>query len=599
MLDKRRLIVGASLIAMCVVNLPSLRIGLFGDDYQHRRFILDHLHGAPVPTAWWNMFDGRVPIGPHAPDPSTLFGRLPWWSSPEFSFALLRPLSTATHFADYLLWPDSPVLMHVHNLLWLAGMLVVAAALYARVLGAGWAAALALGLLAVDHANTVSAAWIASRNTLLTAAFALLALLLYASRRARQATPLALLCAHASSEGGMVAWAYLLSYVVWLEPGSFRARLRSLLPCAVVSIAWLGSSSALGYGVRGSGIYIDPRADPWLFLRTGVHRFPELLELQLAFPRELASSLPEALRRAATTGAYVYLGALLGLAVWAARRSPAVRFFGSALLLGLVPQCSAGSFARLLLLSSFAAHGLVASVLEAFVTWCRERPRVRWLWLPLAAAIAIVHGVSAIAAPPGALAFSRSVEESVLRAARSLPTGAALRASTIMVLHYPDYLRSVFVGLYRRELFPPGPERMHVLGTTHPPILIARTARDAIELEPDLGYLIDPSSLLIRRPEDRFSVGDHFELGEASVEVLGLTPDGRPKRIRVRSPQLDDDSLLWVQWNEPMQRFDRFTLPAVGDFVRVLPPPAAPRPVILNSPRAAGRSSSSPQSQPE
>jgi hypothetical protein len=144
-----------------------------------------------------------------------------------------------------------------------------------------------------------------------------------------------------------------------------------------------------------------------------------------------------------------------------------------------------------------------------------------------------------------------------------------------MVLHYPDYLRSVFVGLYRREVFPPGPERMHVLGTTHPPILISRTARDTLELEPDLGYVTDPSSLLIRRPKDRFAIGDHFELGEASVEVLGLTSDGRPKRIRVRSPRLDDASLLWVQWDEPLQRFVRFTLPPVGSAVRVLPPPAA------------------------
>jgi hypothetical protein len=253
-----------------------------------------------------------------------------------------------------------------------------------------------------------------------------------------------------------------------------------------------------------------------------------------------------------------------------------VRFFGTALLLGLLPQCSAGSFARLLLLSSFAAHGLAASVLENVVHWCRTERRSAWLAAPLAAAILGIHGVAAIAAPPRALAFSRAVQDSVRRGAESLPSGAELRASTIFVLHYPDYLRSVFVGLYRRELFSPGPDRMHVLGTTHPPITVARSARDTLELEPDFGYLIDPSSLLIRRRAERFAVGQRFDLGEATVEVLRVTVDGRPQRIRVQSPRLEDGSLLWVQWNEPAQRFERFVLPPPGDSVRILPAPAAP-----------------------
>jgi hypothetical protein len=112
----QRIVLGVSLFGAFALNAPSLRVGLFADDFAHRRFILDHLQGHPGAAAWWNMFDSRVPVGPLDPDPSTLFGRLPWWSLPEFSFALLRPLSAASHFLDYLLWPNTPWLMHAHNL---------------------------------------------------------------------------------------------------------------------------------------------------------------------------------------------------------------------------------------------------------------------------------------------------------------------------------------------------------------------------------------------------------------------------------------------------------------------------------------------------
>jgi hypothetical protein len=568
----KRLVVGASLVAICAVNAPSLRIGLFGDDFAHRRFILDHLQSVPVATAWWNMFDGRVPLGAHDADPATLFGRLPWWRSPDFSFALLRPLSTATHFVDYLLWPETPWLMHLHNLVWLGGMIVLAASLYYRVFSYGWCAALALGMLALDDSNTISTAWIASRNTLLTAAFTLLTLRAYVSRRWRPAAPFALLCAHASSEGAIVAWAYLVAYAAWLDTEPVRTRLRALLPMAAVSAGWLALSAAGGYGVRGSGIYVDPRTQPILFLQAAAQRFPELLERQLALPSEVIGVLPSALQNVAFAASHLYLACFLAIALWAAWRSAAVRFFGSALLLSLLPQCAAGSFARLLLLSSFAAHGLSASVVESVVKLCFERGRSVWLVAPLLAVLAAIHGIAAVVAPPYALAFSRAVHASVLRAAESLPTGKSLRSSTIVVLNYPDYLRSAFVSLYRRELCPPGPERMHVLGTTVPPITVARPAVDTLELEPDLGYLRDPSALLVRRSDDRFAVGQRFDLGELSVEVRQVDGDGRPKRIRVRSARLDDGSLLWVSWSEAHQRFEPVTLPAVASTVRLTDP---------------------------
>src|SRR5689334_17478324 len=64
-----------------LVNVPALDFGWFGDDYVHRRFVLDHLHGVPSRIAFWNMFDWRDLANRDEVDAGSLFGRLPWWAA--------------------------------------------------------------------------------------------------------------------------------------------------------------------------------------------------------------------------------------------------------------------------------------------------------------------------------------------------------------------------------------------------------------------------------------------------------------------------------------------------------------------------------------
>lgn len=544
------------LLLVLVINAPSLRLGWFGDDLAHRRFILDHLAGRGGSIAWWNMFDGRV-ADRELVRPGSLFGRLPWWASPEFSFALLRPLSTASHFLDYVLWPSSPWAMHLHNLVLLCIIVAIAGDLYRRLLGAGVASLVALVLFAIDDAHTTSAAWIASRNTLLTAAFVLGTLWLHrravhdGSRACALLAPVCLLLAHASSEGGVVVWAYLSAHALFLEQAPLRARVRALLPMAAVSAAWMILSASLGYGVRGSAVYVDPRHDPVLFAHALVTRLPELLELQFTLPPELAHGFSR-------IASFAY-AALLALAVlMCMRRVPVLRFFALSSALALLPQCAAGSFARLLLLSGFAAHGLIA------VTLTELFRRSRALCAMLAAGTLAIHGAASLVLPEHARAFALGIHASVLRAAASLPTGQGERDSSIAVLAFPDYVRSVFIDTYRQEVFGPGPERMDVLGVSPTAVRVWRPAEDTLELEAFGGFLLDPTCALVRRPSDRLQVGQQFRLGPSSLEVLSVTPDGRPLRVRVRRQPLQAPNVHWVRWRSREQRFERFEPPAVG-----------------------------------
>ena len=50
------------------------------------------------------------------------YGILPWYFSTETKCSLWRPVTAFTHWLDYRLFPDSPALMHAHNIAWCGGV---------------------------------------------------------------------------------------------------------------------------------------------------------------------------------------------------------------------------------------------------------------------------------------------------------------------------------------------------------------------------------------------------------------------------------------------------------------------------------------------
>ncbi|HET8936951.1 MAG TPA: hypothetical protein VFN67_26090, partial [Polyangiales bacterium] len=302
------------------INLPSLRVGWVADDYIHREFVVRHLQAAEWTWTddFWDMFNSHLPV-----ETRIALGALPWWTSPDLRVALFRPLGTLSHYFDYSVWPDSAAAMHAHNILLFAISVFFVSQLYLRLLPTkvAWIAAV---LYAADDANTLGVAWIASRNTLLTAVFALLALFAYMRYRSEGKRVdaviawLALLLAHASSEGGLATWAYFVGHALFIDKASRRSRLLALLPYALLSGSWVALTSLLGFGVHGSGAYIDPRSQPLLFVEALTTRLPKLILMQFGIVPELASGVSE-------TMGLVFLGltllSLMGVAamLWRGR----------------------------------------------------------------------------------------------------------------------------------------------------------------------------------------------------------------------------------------------------------------------------------------
>jgi hypothetical protein len=552
------------------ITLPSLFVGWVGDDYLHRSYLLDHLHGRPTAGPWWNMFASPVSVAAEI-----VVGGLPWWASPHLHIALLRPLATLSQYLDYMLWPEQPMLMHLHNVLLYGLIVVVAADLYARLLDRRMTVWIAAVLYAVDDAHALGTSWIASRNTLLTALFGLLTLSLFqraradGSRVAAWLCPGALLCAHASSEGAVGVWAYLLAYAAFLDPAPFPERARALLPQALVSACWLGMTSALGYGIRGSGAYLDPRAHPLAFVEQLGVRLPPLLLAQFGIAQELEAALSPGLLTAVHVLTVLVLSVGGLLAIRNFRERPTLRFLLVGCLGSLIPICAVGPIGRLLFLSGFGAQALIAELLVA-CTWPAARVRaagtVRALSALLAAMLACVSLTGARAAPQ----WWKKAHQFFYRAAESLPRGPALTKSVIMMVNTPDYLSASFIAVYRRLFAAPGPPIMHVLGVSQHAVRMSRADKFTIDLQPSGGYLGDVSSILVRPREERFEPGQAFGLFAALVRIEETTPDGRPARIRISTFDIDDPRFLWVVWNASERRYVRVLLPGVGQTL-VLP----------------------------
>jgi hypothetical protein len=574
----------AAAIALCA---PGLWGGLVADDLVHERFILDHLHPSaarPAQFAWWNMFEVCGRFGPKDVVERMNGGVLPWWTSPQLKIAFLRPLGVASHYLDFILWPNTPWLMHLHNIALYAACVWIAGLLYRRLLGARALAGLAALLYAVDEAHADGTAWLADRNTLLTALFVLLTLLAFDRVRrdgavaAHWLAPLALLAAHASSEGAVAAWGYLGAYALFIDRASPRARLLSLAPLLATTLAWISLSAALGFGVRSSGIYVDPRSHPLYFVEVTAERLPEVLRAQFALPLEIERTLSPGAQSASALLGYALLALIAVTAVPLLQRSRTARFFVLGALVSALPVCAGGAEPRLLFLVGFGAHGFLAELIAACVrAWPNATPARRVLPAIVASAMLLLHGpVAAITAPLTPRIWS-DIHRQLRQIAASFPAGPHLEQSAILILNTDYYLAAMFERVYRLHSGVPGPLLMHVLGASLTPVRLTRVAPNAIELEPEGGFLLEPTSKLVRSPIEAFAAGDVIPLFGPRIQVEDITADGRPARIRADLVDVEDPRLFWLTWNDRKKRYERVTLPPVGGSL-TLPGSAGPLP---------------------
>lgn len=544
------------LVAMALAS-PALFIGLHLDDYVHKYLML----GLPGSSEL-----ARSYVSPYAianGDPALNHwlveeGFAPWWTYDRLLLSFFRPLSALTHHLDYAVWPESPAAMHAQSLVWFGAVIAVSTLVYRGVTGRTTAAGFAAFLYAVDHTHGLPVGWIANRNALPAVLFGLLALFAYDKGRrgsvlATLAGPALFLLGLLGGEMAVGVWAYLLAHALCLDDAKVRARAAALAPYAVITLVWRVAYNHMGYGARGSGLYLDPVHEPLAFAAALAKRIPLLTLGEIGLPpAEAYYFVTDGLRPFIFAAALMAVVLTLVVVVPLARRDRIARFWALGAFLSLPPVCTAYPHNRLLYFVGLGAMGVLAILVrDAFARadWLPQKPLWHLVAQPYIAASILVHAVlSPFLLPIEAC----SVVTTSSITTRAIPSALSVLSSPseqLIVVSAPEYFSVNLIPFIARLNHEQEPARLRMLSIGPVPLTIRRLSGRQLEIDYEGGLLAAPLSQLYRSARLAMTPGENVKLQGLTIELSRVTSDGRPSAaVFTFDEELESGLYQFVEW---------------------------------------------------
>jgi hypothetical protein len=577
-LSSRSLPFIAAILAVLLAS-PSLHLGFVADDHFHHLKIVGSPEFPQIEARPLDMFS-FVESNPELVHKAVDRGLLPWWTYPGVKARFLRPVTAVTHWLDYTLWPHHPWLMHLHNLLWYAALIVAVGWLYREHIQPLWLVGLSTLLYAVDGAHAFPAAWVANRNACVAAFFGVLAVIAHGRWRGNRwragavLGPGLLLASLLAAEGGLGIAAYLFAYAVCLDRGSRRSRIVSLLPYAVVIVAWRVVWSALDYGVSDLGLYADPLDEPLRYAGAVIQRVPILLLGQWGVPPSDVAMMIGARGRVYLCLAGIVVGLVLLALCWPLlRKDRLARFWGLGMSLSFLPVAATFPHDRLLLLPGIGAMGLLAMYLRYALPGKRVDAQQRRAHRARGIAAGVLILLHLVIAPialvhRSAHAFGTPALRQAFGADMPLPDQVGQQ--DLIIVNPPSPLHVIHLPFMRALNDQPVPRHLRALVPGLSPVNVHRTDDHTLVITPDTPILTWVFIRLFRNEKYPFHAGDQLALTGMTVDVLDTTPDGRPTKVAFRfGVPLEDPSLWWVAFSNG--RFEPFEPPEVGESVTLDP----------------------------
>jgi hypothetical protein len=557
-----RAIAGIVLVAV-LVAMPSLGAGLAADDYWHKIVLTRDPEWASLTPRWYSLFtfyDGD----PARTNVLLDIGMSCWWTDQSMRIAFFRPVSAATHALDYLLWPRTPWLMHAHSIAWYGALVAVAAWVYRRVLGGRggtWIPAFAALLYGLDHNHGTPIAWIANRNALVAGVFALAALGAHdvAARSSRRAWSVGsawlLALALASGESAVGIVGFFVAHVLFLDDRRWRPRLASLVPQIVVLVAWTLVYRLGDFGVRGSGVYVEPLRAPLSFLGAAATHLPLLLATEAGAPSvDLYTFLPLGGRIAILVICLAFLAWSVPAVMRLVRADRTARFFLVGSLLAILPSCAVFPSGRLMTVGGFGLLGLVALVGAGVLEGAA--------WLPLPSerfATRLVRSF-AIWSVGGHLLLSPLVlqvtmrqlvilNDMLARTGTGIPVGPETAHQRLVIINAPDTMFVAYLALARRLAGEQLPPRLFTIAGGQRTIDLSRTDEQTVLVRVEGGFYRDGIELLTRSRQDPIPIGSHVRIGTIDIEILETTAEGVPLQAAFHfATSAEAGEYVWMRW---------------------------------------------------
>jgi len=569
-------------IALCLglavlVSLPGLWMGPFLDDYFHAA-ILDKVapFGGPL-----SLFD-FAPGDREALWPLVSKGPFPWFTLPELRIRFFRPLSSALATMDYAAFGRNVLWLHVHSLIWYL-LLVAGWAVILRRMLPGPVGALALILFALDPTHWFPVVWPANRNALIAVTLAVWGLCAHIRWREDGWRPGAWLSALLyvagllGGESAIGVFAYVFAYEVFAAPGATRIRVRSLLPAAVVGIAYVAVYKLFGCGAYGSGSYIDPLHEPVSYLLHAPGRLLALVGAQLVgFPVDL-SVFNLWLRPVQVVVGLVtvVIFAVVMRRAWVSfditqRRTLTWATSGAAM--SLLPVAATFPMGRLLLVASMGASVLVASVLVYWWQQRGQRPNRRLLgvlgWF-LVATHLVLPPVAWTAQSLAIGWFSKHAEAACMAAEMGEP---ALGGRHYVLLVGPEPMTSLYTPIVRAVIdkqWRTYRDTWWAISQAPFEHRVTRTDENRLEIEVLGGNMLGTEfERLFRSARFPLKEGERIKLEGVVVSILEVSAGGPSKIALEFDRRLEDPSLWFLVWKGGHLR--KMEMPGIGESV-VLP----------------------------
>jgi hypothetical protein len=563
----------AALVGMLLIA-PAMNMGLMGDDYLHWS-LLTGRSSNPQPGSFFGLFtfSNGSPTAIQAMIDS---GQLVWWSSTHLKIAFWRPLAELSQWLDYAIWPDSPILQHIHSLILYGVMILLVGKLYRELDDDRERAGLAVVLFAGNMLHAFAVAWLACRNQMLSGILLALTLLAYHRWRSGQSAIYGVLAAISlslglfSAEASVQIAGFLLAYALFMENDKpLRTRLVALLPFVIIVLVWKATHGHLGYGSAGSPGYVDPSGHLGRFISSVSLRLPALMLAQwlgvssMAFeqldrPTQVLYSGAGTVALAGVAYLIYYLGGF---------RSALVRFLAAGSLLSLVPACAGYTFDRLTVNSDVGASGVLAALMIS--VW-RERQQLRGWAAGTAKNLMLLIGfIHLVVFPIGKLASSAMMgpltRASEVLGALALPDAPAGQTQHMLLLNLASAEGIYYMPLTRQYHGRPNPSTMRALGPSNQAMTLTRVDEQTLRVTAPAGFRSNIARDMVLEP---FKVGDVAHMGNVAVRVDEVTPDHAPKAVSYRFPDsLDLPHWHMIAWSDT--GVHTVKAPAVGQSVEL------------------------------